>query len=97
MTPPAEHLAWAKGGHAEVVSVEADAIVVRSTTPAPPGARLEATLREGGGSVKIKSHGSKREEDGTFTLRGRLVDATRELRAALVALTRAGFTPSAEL
>jgi hypothetical protein len=81
------HLAWVKGGHASVVSVERDTIVVSSTTPAPPGARLEATLLvEPAVPVKIKSHGSKREADGTFTLKGRLIDATRELSSRLAAL-----------
>ncbi|MBX3230859.1 MAG: hypothetical protein KIT84_01470 [Labilithrix sp.] len=75
------HLAWAKGGTAELVSLADDAIVLRSTTPAPPGARLEATFE--GRAVKIKSHGTHKEADGSFTLKGRLVDANRELRDAL--------------
>ena len=83
---PAVHLTWAKGGHAEVVSVFGDAIVLRSTTSAPPGARLEAKLAEPPTPVKIKSHGTHREEDGTFTLKGRLIDATRELRDKLASL-----------
>ncbi|HVH43578.1 MAG TPA: hypothetical protein VM925_14585 [Labilithrix sp.] len=84
---PAPHLAWAKGGHAEVVRVEGDAIVLRSTTSAPPGARLESTLTiEPRSVVKLKSHGTHKESDGTFTLKGRLIDATRELRDRLAGL-----------
>lgn len=83
------HLVWAKGGHARLVSLADDQIVVSSTTPAPPGARLEAnTTAEPVVGVKIKSHGSKREADGTFTIKGRLFDATRDLRARLAALVR---------
>lgn len=78
------HLAWQKGGTADIVELKDDAIVLRSTTPAPPGARLEATF--GDRPVKIKSHGTHKEADGTFTLKGRLVDANRELRDALAAL-----------
>ena len=86
---PAVHLTWSKGGHAEVVTVESDAIVLRSTTSAPPGARLEAKLAgETPLPVKIKSHGTHREEDGSFTLKGRLIDATRELREKLTQLAR---------
>ncbi len=86
---PAVHLTWSKGGHAEVVSVEGDAIVLRSTTSAPPGARLEAKLAgESPGPVKVKSHGTHREEDGSFTLKGRLIDATRDLREKLGQLAR---------
>lgn len=85
------HLRWSKGGTADVVSLSDDAIVLKSTTSAPPGARLEATF--GARPVKVKSHGSHRETDGTFTLKGRLLDANRELRDALAALVRARTTP----
>jgi hypothetical protein len=78
-------LTWSKGGHAEIVSIDDDRITVRSTTLAPPGARLDATLASGA-AVKIKSHGTHREEDGTFTLHGRLLDAPRSLRDAIAAL-----------
>jgi hypothetical protein len=91
VTEPARHLAWSgryEGGHAEVVAVEDDAVTLRSTTSAPPGARLEAMLASGE-AVRIKSHGTHRENDGTFTLRGRLIDARRELRDAIAALAAA--------
>lgn len=85
------HLAWEKGGEATIVKVADDAIEVRSTRSAPPGARLAATLRaEPGTRVTIKSHGSRRDADGSFLIKGRLLDANRELRdriAALVAPT----------
>lgn len=80
------HLVWLKGGTADVVALADDAIVLKSSTSAPPGARLEAKF--GDRSVKVKSHGSHKEEDGTFTLKGRLIDANRELRDALAALLR---------
>ena len=84
---PARHIAWTKGGHAAVVSVAGDTIVLRSTTSAPPGARLEATLTsEPPSPVKVKSYGTHKEADGSFTLKGRLIDATRELRDRLAAL-----------
>jgi hypothetical protein len=79
-------LLWQKGGQAEIVKLEGDAIVLRSTTSAPPGARLEATFD--GVAVKIKSHGSHKEEDGSFTLKGRLLDATRDLRTKLAGSLR---------
>lgn len=85
---PALHLTWSKGGHAEVVRLEGDGVVLRSTTPAPPGARLEAKLvtTDPPLLVKIKSHGTRREEDGSFTLKGRLIDAPRDLRDKLGSL-----------
>lgn len=93
------HLAWAKGGHAAFVTIEGEIVVVRSTTPAPPGARLEADLVAGAdlhaagaagagdlAKVRMKSHGSKREADGTFTIKGRLIEVNRALRERLVKL-----------
>ena len=84
------HLAWAKGGHAAIRRVADDSVELCSTTPAPPGARLEATLAGDDGepsvTVKIKSHGSRREADGTFALTGRLIDASRALRDRLAKL-----------
>lgn len=74
-------IAWAKGGTATFVSAEGDNVVLRSTIPSPPGARLDATfVDEPVAPVRVKVHGSKKEEDGSFTIRGRLVDATRETR-----------------
>ena len=84
MTP---HLVWTKGGTADVLELKDDAIVLKSSTSAPPGARLEAKF--GDRLVKVKSHGSHKEDDGTFTLKGRLIDANRELRDALAALVTA--------
>lgn len=82
-----DHLAWTKGGTASFVAIDGEQVVLRSTTPAPPGARLEADLVVGEpAKVKVKSHGSKKEEDGSFTIKGRLVDANRGLRERLVAL-----------
>lgn len=98
--PRAPHLTWTKGGDASFVSLQGEAVVVRSSTPAPPGARLEGTLTTAlPRPVKIKSHGSKREDDGQFVIRGRLVDATRETREAIAALlpsAEGAITPSAD-
>ncbi len=80
-------LAWAKGGHAEILRLEGESIELRSTTSAPPGARLEAKTNDGR-AVKIKSYGTHREADGTFTLKGRLLDATKQLRDKLALYAR---------
>ncbi len=89
MTAPfAPHLTWAKGGAARFESVAFETVVIRSTTPAPPGARLEGVLTDEAGpaAVKVKSHGSKKDADGTFVIKGRLVDADRALRERVAAL-----------
>lgn len=85
------HLRWVKGeGHAEVVRIEGDAIELRTTRSAPPGAPLEAILdADPTVTVKIKSHGTKREHEGaqSFTMTGRLISASRELRDRLASLS----------
>lgn len=85
MPPDAEQpqLQWQKGGHAWIEELAADLVTLRSTTSAPPGARLEATFVPTGATVKIKSHGSHKEADGSFTIKGRLIDVNKELRAKL--------------
>lgn len=87
---PARHIAWTKGGHAEIVGLDGETITVRSTTSAPPGARLEsAFVADPQVSLKLKSYGTHKESDGSFTLKGRLIDATREVRERLVGLVQA--------
>jgi hypothetical protein len=77
-------LGWSKGGEASVVSLKADAIVLRSTVPSPPGSRIEGRLEgEMPAKVRVKVHASKRQPEGDFILEGRLLDVTREVRARL--------------
>lgn len=75
-------LTWEKGGDASIVKLVGDVIVVVSSTSAPPGARLRGTLVDGQ-VVRLKSHGSKKQDDGTFRIEGRTIDMARELRLAL--------------
>ena len=84
MTAP--HVRWTKGGEARVQTLAADAIVLRSTVPSPPGSRIEGRLEgEPPATVRVKVHASRRQPEGDFVLEGRLLDATREVRARLVA------------
>ena len=86
----APHVRWAKGGEARVAAITADAIVLRSTVPSPPGSRIEGRLEgEPPAAVRVKIHASKRQPEGDFVLEGRLLDATREVRARLEATVRA--------
>lgn len=74
-------IVWSKGGTASFVAAEGDAVTLRSTISSPPGSRLEATFaEEPREALRVKVHGCKKEEDGSFTIRGRLVDATRAIR-----------------
>jgi len=82
----APRVRWTKGGEARVATIAADAIVLRSTVPAPPGSRIEGGLEgEPAATVRVKVHASKRQPEGDFLIEGRLLDATREVRARLAA------------
>ncbi len=79
---------WKKGGSAEVLSITADTIRLRSTIPSPPGSRIEGELGDGG-ALWVKIHASKKQEDGSFVLDGRPLDLTKVVRERLVALVAA--------
>ncbi len=82
----AASLVWDGGGEARVAALDGETIALRSTRPHAPGSRPEGTL-SGGARLRIKTHRSKRDEapaDGMqFTIDGRVLDLTREVRALL--------------
>ncbi|MDB5219984.1 MAG: hypothetical protein JWO86_7911 [Myxococcaceae bacterium] len=81
------HLVWTKGGTASLLTIAQDNVTLRSSIPSPPGARLDATLASDPSvAMKIKIHGSKLQPDGSFTLKGRVLEATRALRDRLTSL-----------
>lgn len=80
-------ITWAKGGTATFLTAEGENVSLRSSIPSPPGARLDATFdAEPRTPLRVKVHGSKKGEDGSFTIKGRLVDATKETRERVRAL-----------
>jgi hypothetical protein len=84
------HVRWDKGGEASVLSVDREGIVLRSTTPAPPGARIAGVLTgEPAARLRVKVHASKKQAEGDFVVAGRLIDATREVTERLVRLSEA--------
>lgn len=82
------HVAWDTGGEARVVALEGERIVLVSTVPLPPGSRPEGKLLRGGDALRVKSHGSRRLEDGNFRVEGRALDLRKELRERLAALAK---------
>jgi hypothetical protein len=77
---------WAQGGEARVVSIDTRAVVLSSTVPSPPGARIEGTLADDSAVLlRVKIHSSRRQEDGTFLLEGRPLDLPRTTRERLQA------------
>ncbi len=80
------HLNWQRGGLARIFSMKDDAVVLLSTISSPPGSRIDAVLASDGETrVRVKVHSSKKQDDGTFRIEGRLIDVTREVRARVVA------------
>ncbi len=81
-------LRWDGGGEGRVVSLEGEVVVVRSTRAHAPGSRPTGVLSTGA-PIRLKAHRSRRDEtpgDGmTFTVDGRMLDLTRDLRATLEA------------
>ena len=77
-------LVLAGGGEATLVALSGEVVRVTSGVAAPPGARIDATL-ESDASVRLrfKVHAARRGEDGTYTLEGRPLDLTREMRERL--------------
>jgi hypothetical protein len=78
---------WSHGGEARIVSVDADAIVLRSSVPSPPGSRIDGVLLGGVPvGLRVKVHACKRGPEGDFVLEGRPLDLTRETRERLAAI-----------
>jgi hypothetical protein len=85
----ARHVAWAAGGQARVVSIDAGSIVLRSTTPSPPGSRIEGALAgEPPAKLRVKIHACRRQAEGDFVLEGRPLDMTREVRQRVEELVK---------
>jgi hypothetical protein len=82
-----KHLTWSRGGEARVTSLDGERIRLSSTTPAAPGTPLDGAL-EGGTRIRVKVLRCRREPEG-FVIEGRLVDASREVRAVIAALASA--------
>jgi hypothetical protein len=83
------HVRWSRGGEARVVTIDAQAIVLRSTVPSPPGSRIEGALvGEPAATLRVKVHGSKKQLEGDFVLEGRPLDLPRETRERIERLAR---------
>ncbi|MGH7285291.1 MAG: hypothetical protein ACRELY_27525 [Polyangiaceae bacterium] len=77
---------WERGGEASIVTLKGDAITVRSTVPAPPGARIKGQLDlTEAKELLMKVHGAKKQPDGSFVIEGRCIDMTRDLRLSIEA------------
>jgi hypothetical protein len=78
-------VAWAGGGTATIASTDGERVELTSSRAFAPGSRPEGTLEGVAANQRIwmKVHGSRRQEDGSYLVRGRLLNVTRELRDLL--------------
>jgi hypothetical protein len=79
---------WAKGGDANIVSIDVDRVTLDSSLSSPPGSVVEGTLVNDGGMIRIKVRGCKKVEGERFRIEGRILDASRDLRERLSALLK---------
>jgi hypothetical protein len=63
--------------------LEGERVELLSSRPFAPGSRPLASLAAGGNRVWLKVHGSRQQDNGSYLVTGRLLNATREVRAAL--------------
>lgn len=69
-----------KGGTCKLVAIEGDRATVSSPIASAPGSRF--AMRVDGRSLRLKVHRCVREDE-RFTISGRFIDLTRDLRERL--------------
>ena len=79
---------WAKGGDAVIVAIDVDRVTLDSSLSSPPGSLVEGVLVSDGTTIRIKVRGCKKMDE-RFRIEGRVLDASRDLRTRLAALTNA--------
>jgi hypothetical protein len=77
---------WAKGGDANIVAIDFDRVTLDSSLSSPPGSLVDGHLVNGGDAIRIKVRGCKKEGD-RFRIEARVLDASRDLRTRLAALS----------
>ena len=90
MTDVAPSVAWSGGGSARISAIDGERLELTSTRAFAPGSRPEGTLEATGEAeianprhIWVKVNGSRRQDDGSYLVRARLLNATRELRDLL--------------
>jgi hypothetical protein len=72
-------LEWTGGGTATLDAIDDDRVELVSTRAFAPGSRPEGKLTLGGHPIWMKVHGSRRQEDGAFRVKGRLLNVRRPI------------------
>ena len=72
-------VAWNGGGTAVIDTIDGQRVELVSTRAFAPGSRPDGTLVTGGHPIWMKVHGSRRQEDGGFRVKGRLLNVRRDV------------------
>ena len=79
MSDAGPHIVWTGGGSAVIEIMDGDRVELVSTRAFAPGSRPEGTFSVGNHAIWMKSHGSRRQEDGAFRVKGRLLNVRRDV------------------
>jgi hypothetical protein len=79
MTAHPAAITWSVGGTAVLELIDDDKVELVSTRAFAPGARPEGTFATGGHTIWLKCHGSRRLDDGSYRVKGRLLNVRREI------------------
>jgi hypothetical protein len=71
-------ITWNGGGTAVLDVIDDDKVELVSTRAFAPGARPEGTVATGH-TIWLKCHGSRRQDDGSYRVKGRLLNVRREI------------------
>jgi hypothetical protein len=88
MIPPRAEITWNGGGTAVIDALDDDRIELISTRAFAPGSRPEGALGAGGPAIWLKVHAARRQADGAFRVKGRLLNVRREVRELLKEVVR---------
>ena len=70
---------WSGGGTAVIDAIDGDRVELVSTRAFAPGSRPEGTVTAGGHSIWLKVRGARRQDDGAFRVKGRLLNVRRDV------------------
>jgi hypothetical protein len=79
MTADQRAVTWTGGGTATLEIIDEDRVELVSTRAFAPGSRPEGKLDFAEQLIWLKVHGSRRQEDGSFRVKGRLLNVRREI------------------
>ncbi len=76
---------WNAGGTATLDEIDDDKVLLTSSRAFPPGSRPEGkvTLEAKPATFCMKVHGARRQDDGSYRVHGRVLNASRVVRDRL--------------